>query len=93
MGVPVITKSGSYFLSHLGESIAHNSGLIDWIADDEVTYVAKAVQFSSDLKALATLRSGLREQVLQAPLFNTQRFARHFEEAVWSMRRLLDGEQ
>jgi predicted O-linked N-acetylglucosamine transferase (SPINDLY family) len=93
MGVPVIAKSGSYFLSHLGESIAHNSGLIDWIADDEVTYVAKAVQFSSDLKALATLRSGLREQVLQAPLFNTQRFVRHFEEAVWSMRRLLDGEQ
>ena len=27
MGVPVIATKGNHFLSHLGESIAHNSGL------------------------------------------------------------------
>ena len=89
MGVPVIAKRGTHFLSHLGESIAHNSGLSDWIAVDEEEYVSKAVQFSSDLPALAALRIGLRDQVLQAPLFDAPRFARHFEQAVWSMRRSL----
>jgi protein O-GlcNAc transferase len=74
----------------LGESIAHNSGLSDWIAVDEEEYVSKAVQFSSDLPALAALRIGLRDQVLQAPLFDAPRFAHHFEQAVWSMRRSLD---
>ena len=90
MGVPVIAKRGTHFLSHLGESIAHNSGLSDWIAVDEEEYVSKAVQFSSDLPALAALRIGLRDQVLQAPLFDAPRFAHHFEQAVWSMRRSLD---
>ena len=27
MGVPVITKRGDHFFSHLSESIAHNTGL------------------------------------------------------------------
>ena len=85
MGVPVLTKRGDYFLSHLGESIAHNTGLSDWIAADEDEYIAKAVQFSSDLDGLMKLRAGLREQVLASPLFDAPRFARHFERAVWSM--------
>jgi predicted O-linked N-acetylglucosamine transferase (SPINDLY family) len=56
MGVPVITKKGDHFLSHLGESIAHNSGLSDWIASDEEEYVAKAVAYASDIDALSDLR-------------------------------------
>ena len=43
MGVPVITRKGSYFLSHLGESIAYNTNLSDWIAIDNEDYVAKAI--------------------------------------------------
>ena len=43
MGVPVITRRGDCFLSHIGESIAHNAGLSDWIADNDDDYVAKAV--------------------------------------------------
>ena len=85
MGVPVLTKRGDHFLSHLGESIAHNTGLSDWIAADEDEYIAKAVKFSSDLDGLMKLRAGLRAQVLASPLFDAPRFAVHFEEAVWSM--------
>ena len=85
MGVPVLTKRGDYFLSHLGESIAHNTGLSDWIAADEDEYIAKAVQFSSDLDGLMKLRAGLRAQVLASPLFDAPRFASHFVRAVWSM--------
>ena len=43
MGVPVITLRGDRFLSRIGESIAHNAGLADWIAEDDDDYVAKAV--------------------------------------------------
>ena len=85
MGVPVIAKRGNHFLSHLGESIAHNTGLSEWIASDEDDYVAKAIEYSSNLDELAKLRSSLREQVLYSPLFDRKRFANHFETALRSM--------
>jgi predicted O-linked N-acetylglucosamine transferase (SPINDLY family) len=85
MGVPVITKRGDHFLSHLGESIAHNTGLSNWIASDEDDYVAKAVEFSSNLDDLAILRSRLRAQVVSSPLFHTERFGNHFERALRDM--------
>jgi protein O-GlcNAc transferase len=85
MGVPVITMQGNHFLSHLGESIAHNTGLSDWIAVDEEDYVAKAIAFSTDLEGLEKLRSRLRAQVLSRPLFDAERFANHFKNALRGM--------
>lgn len=85
MGVPVITLKGDRFLSHLGESIATNAGQHDWIAQDQDDYVHKAVAFANDIKALSALRARLRAQVLQSPLMQPERFARHFGEALWSM--------
>ena len=85
MGVPVITMQGNHFLSHLGESIAHNTGLSDWIAVDEEDYVAKAIAFSTDLEGLGKLRSRLRAQVLSCPLFDAERFANHFKNALRGM--------
>ena len=86
MGVPVIAIKGNYFLSHVGESIAHNSNLSDWIAEDSDDYIAKAVEFSSDLSALKMLRQSLRENLLKTPLFDLPRFANHFEKALWEMK-------
>ena len=85
MGVPVITRCGDRFLAHVGETIAHNAGLSDWIAADEDSYVAKAVTFASDLERLDELRAALRGQVLASPLFDAPRFARNFEAALWGM--------
>ena len=82
MGVPVITKKGIRFISHNGETIAHNCGQKDWIAENDEEYIRKAVQFTSDLTALAKLRSGLRSQVLASPLFDAERFGRNFETAM-----------
>jgi predicted O-linked N-acetylglucosamine transferase (SPINDLY family) len=90
MGVPVITKKGDHFLSHLGESIAHNSGLSDWIASDEEEYVAKAVAYASDIDALSDLRKGMREKILSTPLFDIPRFALHFEHAIRAMRTKIE---
>ena len=85
MGVPVLTKRGDRFLSHVGETIAHNAGLADWIAQDEQDYIARAVAFAADLNGLAELRGNLRAQVLASPLYDSARFARHFENAMWNM--------
>ncbi len=85
MGVPVLSLQGDRFLSGTAGSIARNAGLPDWIAADVDDYVAKAVAFASDLDCLASLRAGLRQQVLASPLFDAPRFARHFENALWGM--------
>jgi predicted O-linked N-acetylglucosamine transferase (SPINDLY family) len=89
MGVPVIAKRGNYFLSHLGESIAYNAGLAEWIAENDIEYVAKAVAHTSDLSALAALRSGMRKQLLASPLLDARKFAEHFERAAREMRNAL----
>lgn len=62
-----------------------NAGLPDWIAADTNDYLAKAIAHASDLPRLATLRSGLRDQVMNSPLFDAPRFARHFEAALRGM--------
>ncbi len=85
MGVPVLTLKGDRFLSRLGESIARNAGQANWIAEDLDDYVNKAVAFTSDLPRLADMRATLRERVLETPLFDVERFARNFGEAVQSI--------
>ena len=85
MGVPVLSLCGKNFVSRQGVSILINAGLSDWIAADEEEYLNKAIIFSSDLKKLATLRAKLREQILASPLFNTKKFTRNFEDALWAM--------
>jgi len=85
MGVPLITLRGDRLISHQGEGILHNAGLSDWIAENEDDYLAKAVQYSTDLEYLSALRSRLRVQALASPLFDAARFARHLEAALWEM--------
>lgn len=85
MGVPVLTKRGSHFLSHIGEAIAQNAGLPDWIAADDEDYVTKAVAFAADIDHLAHLRGRLRAQLRASPLCDAPRFARHFEAAMAAM--------
>ncbi|MFA7242930.1 MAG: tetratricopeptide repeat protein [Sulfuricellaceae bacterium] len=87
MGAPVLTLAGERFLSHIGASIMHNAGLPAWIAADADDYIARAASHAGDLQRLATLRNGLRQQVLASPLFDAPRFARHFEIALREMWR------
>jgi predicted O-linked N-acetylglucosamine transferase (SPINDLY family) len=84
-GVPVLTRRGDRFLSHVGETIARTAGLEEWIAEDDDEYVAKAVAFAANVEALSALREALRERVLGSPLFDAARFARGFERALVTM--------
>ena len=82
MGVPVLTLAGDRFLSRQGVGILMNAGLPAWVAVDAQEYLARAASFAGDLPGLAKLRGGLRQQVLESPLFDAPRFARHFESAL-----------
>ena len=85
MGVPSIVMAGDRFLSHLGESIAHNAGQSTWIANDKEEYIFKAIEFSKDINSLVLLRENLRRQVMQSPLFNRVRFVKHLSDALRGM--------
>ena len=85
MGVPVLAKKGSTFVSHATESINHNSGMSDWIANNENEYLAKTIKFSANLKLLSEIKKNLRKAALNSPLFNTSLFAEQFKDAVWKM--------
>ena len=78
-------RAPAWGLSGFGTSIARNAGLHDWIAADDGDYVARAVRFASRPAQLASLRAGLRKQVIASPLFAATRFARHIEDAWWGM--------
>ena len=85
MGVPVLTKKGFRFVSHVTESINHNSGMSDWIADDEVEYVKKAIKFSANLELLIKIKKNLRQTAIESPLFNSALFAKQLNNAFWEM--------
>ena len=85
MGVPVLTLRGDSFLSRLGFSINSNVALLDWAAEDIEDYVATAVMHASNQRQLINLRLNLRDRVLNSPLFDQVRFARHFEQMITAM--------
>jgi protein O-GlcNAc transferase len=87
MGVPTLTLAGHTLLARQGASVLTAAGLSAWVAHDEDDFVAKAVAYAGDLKQLAVLRAGLREQVAHSPLFDAPRFSRNLEAALWYMWR------
>lgn len=85
MGVPIVTLLGDTILSRQGAAMLSCVGLSDWIANEVADYVSKAVMFSQDVQSLVQLRAGLRETVEKSPLFDTETFVHHFQDALTNM--------
>lgn len=85
MGVPTLTLAGNTLIARQGASLLSAAGLADWVAETKADYVTKALAFTCDFERLASLRAGLRKQVLASPLFDAQRFASNMEKALWEM--------
>lgn len=85
MGVPTLSLAGSSLVARQGASILAAAGLPDWVAESESAYVEKAQSFTADLPALSTLRLSLRDRVAGSALFDAERFARNFEQALMGM--------
>ena len=85
MGVPVVCRRGDRFLSRIGESILGPLDLLEWVADDDASYVAQAVALATDTARLVALRGGLRDRLLASPLCDARQFARNLEDAFAAM--------
>ncbi len=75
MGVPVLTLLGNTQVGRLSAGIVSAVGLVDWVASSRDDYVARGIDFASDLPALAQLRSELRSSVMTSVAGNPQRYA------------------
>ena len=87
MGVPSLFRKGDRLLSHIPEIVAYNSGLVEWIAEDDDAYIQKAVQFASNLPQLNALRLELRSKIMASALFDSRSFAEGFQESLRSIWR------
>lgn len=87
MGVPVLTRRGDRFLSRVGESIANNAGMSEWIAENDDDYLQRAIDFAARPEHLLELRASLRDRLLASPLCDAPRFAAHFAQALKDMQK------
>ena len=81
MGVPAITLASRPPVGRIGTSLMTNLGLSGWVAEDEDSYIARAVEFSGDFELLAVLRSGMRDRMTGSPVMDEIGFARDVEMA------------
>lgn len=88
-GVPVLALRGKSFASRVSASLLTAVGLPELIAETEDEAVAMAVALAGEPARLAALRARIDAARFLAPLFDTERFARHLERAYEMMAERL----
>lgn len=88
MGVPVLCLKGHNYQSRACHSIMINSGLSEFVSQNDDEYVKKAIYFATKGKErLSYLRANMREYIKDKPVFDTAKFAKDVEtmlEGMWS---------
>ncbi len=87
MGVPILSLLGKTVVGRAGWSHVCNLGLKELAAETPEQFVALAAELAGNLPRLQELRSTLRNRMLQSPLMDASRFARHVEQAYRQMWR------
>ncbi len=85
MGVPIITLVGSMHRQRVTYSQLSAIGLAELAAHSEDEYVEMAKHLSQDYGYLSTLRSGMRDRLVNSPLMNGKKFIDGFESAIKGM--------
>ncbi|OJU03458.1 MAG: hypothetical protein BGN83_00050 [Rhizobium sp. 63-7] len=80
-GLPVATKKGSNFASRVSESLLNALGVPELVAADDDDYVRLCVELARDHEKRAAIRQKIADNRFSAPLFDTERFTRHLEQA------------
>ena len=87
-GLPVVAKEGGEtFCSRLGCSVLAQLGLSGLIARDDDEYIRIAIELTSNMEALSSLRGSLREKMNQSPMRDFDGFTRGLEDAYRAMWR------
>jgi len=84
-GLPVVTMKGSHFASRVSESLLTALAVPELIAADAAGYVALCKDLAADPQRLKAIREKLVANRFSAPLFDTERFTRHLEDAYIGM--------
>lgn len=85
MGVPVVSWAGDRPQARMGASILTAAGLPELVAENRDDYLARIIDWASDLPRLALLRSELRSRLRQSPLLDATGFTRDLETAYQAM--------
>ncbi|MGV8936234.1 MAG: glycosyl transferase [Allorhizobium sp.] len=78
-GLPVLTVKGHSFAARVSQSLLQAIDLPELVADDDEEFCRRAVELAGDPGRLALLQQRLAANRLTAPLFDSERFARHLE--------------
>ncbi len=84
-GLPVLTCVGESFASRVAASLLRAIGLPELIASTQQVYAALALELALNPERLKAIRQRLERNRLSTPLFDTQRFTRHLEDAYTQM--------
>jgi predicted O-linked N-acetylglucosamine transferase (SPINDLY family) len=91
-GVPVITLPGQGFAARVAGSLLTATGLPELIAASEQDYENLALELALNPQKSRALKEKLASARLAAPLFNTELFTRHIEDAYrLAYQRYFDG--
>lgn len=82
VGLPLVTCAGETFASRVAGSLLNAVGLPDLVTTSLANYQATALALAQHPERLAALRQRLHDARSTAPLFDTSRYARHFEAAL-----------
>jgi predicted O-linked N-acetylglucosamine transferase (SPINDLY family) len=78
-GVPVVTLSGTTYVSRFGGSGLRTLGLEELVADSREKYLEITIALAGDIERLAHLRTTLRERMAASPLTDFTGFTRNLE--------------
>ncbi|HEY4446283.1 MAG TPA: tetratricopeptide repeat protein [Steroidobacteraceae bacterium] len=84
-GLPVLTRQGESFAARVAASLLNAIGLPELITTTQEQYEARAIELGASPGRSAHLRRTLSENRLTAPLFDTELFTRHIEDAYTQM--------
>lgn len=89
MGVPVVTLRGAVHASRVGASLLTSVGHPEWIADSPESYASIALGLGRDSRAVASLRSTLRQDMERSALRDESAHTgaiEHAYTALWNSR-------
>jgi predicted O-linked N-acetylglucosamine transferase (SPINDLY family) len=81
-GVPLLTRSGKTFASRVAGSILTAVGASELIVNNEEDYFNLAMRIYEDAEYLNQLKATVKSCINQGPLYDIEKYTRHFEKAL-----------
>ena len=81
MGLPLLTQIGETFAGRVAASLLNALNLPELVTTTRAAYEASSIELATHPAALAAIKRKLDDNRRTAPLFDTERLARHIETA------------